>query len=107
VLLTGDIEEAAEESLDPGPATILKVPHHGSRTSSTPKFVAAVRPRFAVFCVGRGNRFNFPNQDVERRYRAIGSQCFRTDLDGAIAFESDGRDVRWRTFHPRRARPPD
>lgn len=56
-----------------------------------------------VFCVGRGNRFHFPNLEVEERYREIGAQCFRTDSDGAVTFESNGREVRWKTFHPRPA----
>jgi len=100
LLLTGDIEEDGEEFLEPGPTTIVKAPHHGSRTSSTAKFVNDVRPRFVVFCVGRGNRFHFPSEEVERRYRDIGSECFRTDLDGAVTFQSDGHGVRWQTFHP-------
>ncbi len=99
-LLTGDVEAAAEELLAPGPITVVKAPHHGSRTSSTVPFVGQTRPRFVVFCVGRGNRFHFPHEDVEERYRAAGAQCFRTDLDGAVTFETDGRDVRWKTFHP-------
>ncbi len=99
-LLTGDIEADGEQLLTPGTTTVLKAPHHGSRTSSTSAFLEKAGPRFVVFCVGRGNRFGFPNEAVVRRYRAIGSECFRTDFDGAIAFESDGRDVRWKTFHP-------
>jgi competence protein ComEC len=99
-LLTGDIEADGEQLLTPGTTTVLKAPHHGSRTSSTSAFLEKAGPRFVVFCVGRGNRFGFPNEAVVRRYRAIGSECFRTDFDGAVAFESDGRDVRWKTFHP-------
>jgi competence protein ComEC len=99
-LLTGDVEAAAEELLEPGPITVVKAPHHGSRSSSTVPFVGQTRPRFVVFCVGRGNRFHFPHADVVERYRAAGAQCFRTDLHGAVTFETDGREVRWRTFHP-------
>jgi competence protein ComEC len=98
ILLPGDAEAAEEEQLDPGPVTVMKVPHHGSRTSSTPAFVGRTRPRVAVFCVGRYNRFGFPDQEVEMRYRAAGAQCFRTDLHGAVRVESDGRTVRVRTF---------
>ena len=100
-LLTGDIEEAGEEYLNVGPTTILKVPHHGSATSSTPQLLRKVRPRYVVFCVGKGNRFHLPNQAVVRRYASSGARCFRTDIDGAVTFESDGEDVRWKTFHPR------
>jgi competence protein ComEC len=99
-LLTGDIEEAGEEVLEPGPTTVLKVPHHGSATSSSAPFLQKTLPRFVIFCVGRDNRFRFPNTEIEDRYRSIGSECFRTDLDGAVTFESDGHDVRWKTFLP-------
>ena len=99
-LLTGDIEASGEELLDPGGVTVLKAPHHGSATSSTPALLQKTRPRFVVFCVGQNSRFQFPSDRVLQRYRSLGSECFRTDLDGAVAFESDGRDVRWKTFHP-------
>jgi competence protein ComEC len=100
-LLTGDIEEAGEEYLNIGPTTILKVPHHGSATSSTPELLRKARARYVVFCVGKNNRFHLPNQAVVRRYASSGAQCFRTDVDGAVTFESDGVDVRWKTFHSR------
>jgi competence protein ComEC len=100
-LLTGDIEEAGEESLRPGPVTVMKAPHHGSRTSSTPGFVANAKPKHVVFCVGRGNRFGFPNAEVVERYEALGARCYRTDLDGAITFKSDGHDVQVETFRGR------
>jgi competence protein ComEC len=97
-LLTGDIEVAAEERLQPGPATVLKAPHHGSGTSSTQAFVDRVHPRHVVFCVGRRSRFHFPADEVVRRYREVGAQCHRTDLDGAVTFESDGHDVKVQSF---------
>jgi competence protein ComEC len=97
-LLTGDVEEAGEENLHPGPVTVMKAPHHGSRTSSTPALVADAHPRHVVFCVGRGNRFGFPNPEVVERYEAIGARCYRTDRDGAITFRSDGHDVEVETF---------
>ncbi len=106
-LLTGDVEAAAEASLDPGPVTVLKAPHHGSDTSSTADFVERTRPRHVVFCVGRRNRFDFPRPDVVRRWDRVGARCHRTDVDGAITFVSDGHDVEVETFSPpaeRRAR---
>ena len=102
-LLTGDIEAAAEETLETSRVTVLKAPHHGSKTSSTAAFVERVHPRYVVFCVGRNNRFHFPNPGVVDRYRAVGSHCVRTDLDGAVRFVSDGHDVRLETFRPRPA----
>ena len=59
-------------------------PHHGSRTSSTPDFVHAVSPRFAVFTVGHRNRFGHPREDVVARYRQKGSLLLRTDRLGAL-----------------------
>ncbi|WP_434391668.1 DNA internalization-related competence protein ComEC/Rec2 [Melittangium boletus] len=104
VLLPGDIEEAGEAALLEGarlgPVTVLKAPHHGSRTSSTPELLAAVRPRYVVFCVGRRNRFGFPHPEVAARYRDLGTECLRTDLQGAITLESDGHDVRLSAFLP-------
>lgn len=97
-LLTGDLEEAGEQALRLSPVTVVKAPHHGSRTSSTAPFVEATRPRHVVFCVGRGNRFGFPHPEVVERYVAEGARCHRTDVDGAIRFFSDGRDVRVETF---------
>jgi competence protein ComEC len=97
VLLTGDVEARAEERLVGAPArlraTILKVPHHGSRTSSTPAFVDAVAPAVAVISVGADNRYRLPSAEVERRYRARGTCVLRTDRCGAVTVETDGRDV--------------
>lgn len=109
VLLTGDVEEAGEELLldRVGPVTVMKAPHHGSRTSSTEPFLARTRPRYVVFCVGRRNRFGFPHPEILERYHALGTECFRTDLDGAVTLESDGRDVRLLGYLPREERPPE
>ncbi len=87
VLATGDIEQRAEERLLAFPdrlrAAVLKVPHHGSRTSSTPRFVAAVDPAIAVISVGADNRYGLPAPEVEERYRARGTCVLRTDRCGA------------------------
>jgi competence protein ComEC len=91
VLLTGDLEARGELELvrrDAGAlkADVLLVPHHGSRTSSTPAFVAAVEPDVAVFAAGYRNRFGHPRPDVVARYDRAGSRGYRTDLDGALTF---------------------
>lgn len=99
-LLTGDLEEDGEAPLDVGPVTVMKAPHHGSDTSSTPRFVEQTRPKHVVFCVGRQNRFGFPRADVVARWLGVGARCHRTDVDGAITFTSDGRDVTVETFKP-------
>lgn len=105
-LLAGDLEAAGEAALNVGAVTVVKAPHHGSDTSSTPELVAKTRPRHVVFCVGRNNRFDFPRRDVVQRWTEAGARCHRTDEDGAITFVSDGRDVKVEKFRPaeRRAR---
>jgi competence protein ComEC len=88
MLLTGDIERAAEQSIlqadRSSQSDVLLVPHHGSRTSSTMEFIAGVAPRWAVIPVGYRSRFGHPAADVLERYRAAGVRVLRTDLDGAV-----------------------
>ena len=102
LLFTGDIEgEAETRLLKAGKdlrAQVLKVPHHGSKTSSTYYFVEEVSPHYAVFPLGFRNIFHFPNKRVLRRYEAIGCQILRTDLDGAITVQSDGENLQVRTY---------
>ena len=95
ILFTGDIEAKAETRLLASGqnlrAEVLKVPHHGSRTSSTVPFIAAVQPKFALFSLGIRNRFGFPNTEVVARYRERGCVLLRTDELGAITLKTDGR----------------
>ena len=89
LLLTGDLEARGELELVNSDAAALKsdvlvVPHHGSRTSSTPAFIAAVEPRVAVFTPGYRNRFGHPRAEVVERYVAADVDLFRTDHDGAL-----------------------
>ncbi len=89
LLLTGDIEQVAERRLlarDPGAldVDVLQVPHHGSRTSSTPRFVAATAPRIALVASGWRNRFGLPDAGVVARYAAAGSTLVDTASAGAI-----------------------
>lgn len=97
VLLSADIESKSERELlvaAPGKlrAQVLLMPHHGSRTSSSPEFVGQVNPDIALIAAGYRNRFGHPNDEVLDRYRALGSRIYRTDRDGALllAIESDG-----------------
>jgi competence protein ComEC len=95
VLLTADIEQKSErELLAAVPAKlraqVLLVPHHGSRTSSSPEFVAQVRPDVAIVAAGYRNRFGHPRDDVLDRYRVLGSRIYRTDYDGALLLEVGG-----------------
>jgi competence protein ComEC len=95
LLLTGDIEEEAEAFLvrtgHDLHATILKAPHHGSRTSSSAPFVRAVNPQVAVFSVPRDSRFGHPHPVVVERYTRQGIHIFRTDAHGAITVRTDGQ----------------
>jgi competence protein ComEC len=89
MLLTGDIETPAEAELlkrSSGalPADVLLAPHHGSRTSSSAEFLAAVRPAVAVVPVGYRNRFRHPNPAILERYANAGIPLRRTDLEGAV-----------------------
>lgn len=91
-LLAGDIEAVSESALlttrrESLAADVLIVPHHGSRTSSTSSFIAAVAPRHAVFTVGYRNRFGHPRADVVARYARANAALHRTDESGALTFE--------------------
>jgi competence protein ComEC len=87
MLLTGDIERAAERAIARAGAArteVLLVPHHGSRSSSSPPFLATVRPRLAVVSAGYRNRFGHPAAEVLERYAAAGVRILRTERDGAV-----------------------
>jgi competence protein ComEC len=93
LLLTGDVVGDAERSLRAGPSLVLKVPHHGSRSSSESDFVARVAPRLAVVSAGAHNPFGHPHPDVLERYRRAGALLLRTDRDGTVEIATDGRRV--------------
>jgi competence protein ComEC len=85
-LFTGDIGMAREARLLTrlGPVPVLKVPHHGSRSSSSAALLDAIQPRIAVVGVGRHNRYGHPHPDVVDRYRQRDIELFRTDVHGTI-----------------------
>jgi competence protein ComEC len=99
VLLVGDAEAEAERKLlDESPtalrADVLKLGHHGSRTSTTPAFLQAVSPSVALVCSGVRNRYGHPDPGVVKRLEARGITVARTDRGGDIVWETDGEHVR-------------
>jgi len=103
----GDAEREFEYKLVffgfPVDSDILKVGHHGSRTSSAEEFVRAVSPDISVVEVGKKNRYGHPHRAVLERFAAVRAPVFRTDRDGAITISLDGRSARVQTFTGRRA----
>lgn len=117
ILFTGDIEKDAERFIinqmgqgsgDKGQgqkipisalkSTIIKVPHHGSSSSSTEEFIKAVNPEVAVFSVGYNNPFHHPTKKVLKRYKGAGAKIYRTDMDGMLQIESDGKGYAVKTY---------
>ena len=108
VLLTGDIEAAQERALlermpERLSATVLLAPHHGSGTSSTPAFLAAVSPELALFQVGYRNRYKHPKAEVFERYHTLGIARLRTDESGALRIEIH-EDIHVSAFRTEQAR---
>ena len=101
-LLPGDIEKKVEADLvrdhSPIDADFLKVPHHGSKTSSTPDFVAAVAPKFAVVSAGEANPFGHPAESTVEGYAQAGVRLLRTDRDGAVTALTDGHTLTVATY---------
>ncbi|WP_306535151.1 DNA internalization-related competence protein ComEC/Rec2 [Geobacter sp.] len=102
MLFTGDIGRNAEERLLADPAklrcTVLKVPHHGSRHSSSPRFLDAVSPRLALISAGVRNSFGLPSPETLSRLQERGVAVCRTDLNGTIEVASDGTGYTVQTF---------
>ncbi|MBV9240846.1 MAG: MBL fold metallo-hydrolase, partial [Acidobacteria bacterium] len=103
-LLTGDIERQAEADMLLNNAVltadIVKVPHHGSHTSSTPQFIAATHPQYAVISVGRHSPFGHPHPDVVQRWIEAGVRVLTTGENGMISVSTDGKDLDVSRFVP-------
>ncbi len=105
-VLPGDITQAVEpdvvRAFTPAALTIVKAPHHGSAGSSSRAFIEATRPAAVVFSAGRRNPFGHPAAAAIERYRAAGARVFRTDEDGEVIADTDGRQVVIWTWSGRR-----
>ncbi|MDB3945786.1 DNA internalization-related competence protein ComEC/Rec2 [Gammaproteobacteria bacterium] len=103
LLLTGDIERQAEQTLvsrygDDLKVDILQVPHHGSKTSSGPTFLAATQPLIALFSRGSANRFGHPAPEIKRRYEQLGIRIFDTAERGQLNLETTEQGWSIKTF---------
>ena len=109
MLLTADIESRSEaellaRDLDALRSDAMLVPHHGSKTSSTAAFVAAVGPHLAIATNGYRNRLGHPRPEVVERYREQGVRLMRSDYDGAISVRFEGGGLKigaWREMDAR------
>lgn len=98
ILFTGDIEEKAEKEIllkykineNILKANILKVAHHGSKSSSSKEFLERVSPDIAIIGVGKNNKFGHPNKEVINNILKYKTEIYRTDKDGEIKIKTDG-----------------
>lgn len=93
-LFMGDAEKLVENQITAEVnADVIKVGHHGSEYSSGESFIEAVSPKYAVISVGVGNQYGHPSNETLKTLNSVGSTIYRTDLDGTIAFTSDGSNI--------------
>jgi competence protein ComEC len=101
-LLTGDIQKETEGRLSQQPENlvcdVVKVAHHGSRTSSTGNFIRATNAKFAVISVGRDSPYGHPHKEVIERWKNAGAEILMTGERGTISFSTDGKDLQLETF---------
>jgi competence protein ComEC len=102
ILLPGDAGARVERRLAgeglPISSDVLKVAHHGSRTSTTPEFLRGVAPRFGIISVGAFGRFGHPSQSVIEALRSAGVRTYRADQDGTVTISTDGNRIEFTTF---------
>jgi competence protein ComEC len=94
-LMTGDIEGSGEAAIIQHnlASDVVKVPHHGSRTSSTRAFIDSTRAAYAVISVGKRSRFGHPHPEVVERWRSAGAEVIRTGESGTVTFVTDGKNL--------------
>ena len=103
-VLTGDTGPTAMDRIadliELGKITVLKTPHHGGKGTLSVHFLEKIRPQYAVFSVGRNNRFGHPSREIVRTYQGSGAKTFRTDIDGCVSFRIVGDSLAVRTANP-------
>jgi len=100
-LITGDLgPRGEEEMLSRGiaPGQVLKVAHHGAKSSTSAEFLRTFAPKYAVISVGYDNKFGHPHRETLQRLAARNVRVYRTDRDGAVVFTTDGRELKVETF---------
>ena len=102
ILFTGDIERPAEAAilaLEPGlQVDVVKVAHHGSKTSSTQDFIKGTRAKLAVISVGRTSIFGHPHKEVVERWHNLGAEVLTTGQSGMITVTTEGKNLQLETF---------
>lgn len=97
-LYMGDAEKLSEDEITENvSADVIKVGHHGSKSSSSEDFVNRVNPQYAVISVGEGNSYNHPEAEIVERWQNNGAEVLRTDEDGTIVITSDGKKITVKT----------
>lgn len=100
-LFTGDAEIKSEQDMIRSKtnlkADVLKISHHGSKTSSSKAFISAVSPKYAVISVGKDNKYGHPNSGVLERLKSFKAQVYRTDMNGTITAISNGSKITFET----------
>lgn len=96
-LFTGDMEKENEEARQWPEATVLKVAHHGSDTSSSARFLNQIKPKIAIISVGQDNSYGHPKQITLEKLKDMDTTIYRTDLSGTIIITCDGNECKVKT----------
>lgn len=97
-LFTGDAEKAVEDNLSSDiKSDVIKIPHHGSDSSSSIEFVKKVAATYAIVSVGKDNSYDHPSKDVLKRWESSGAKIYRTDEEGTIIVKTDGESIEIKT----------
>lgn len=94
LLLTGDLGSEGEQGLELGHFTVFKAGHHGSKYSNSEELLQHIQPQLSIISCGFNNRYGHPHQETIERLQAVGSQIFRTDLQGCIQLRFDESSIK-------------